>query len=156
MLVSGDQAVVEQFTPTLSGMTGKLLNLGDREGKAAAVKLMGNCFLVTLTVGLSETLALAKSMDLAVSDVAGLFDMWNPGAMLPARLKRMASGDHNQPSWELSMARKDTQLFINEADKAGVHLAILPAIAAEMDSWIAKGHGNNDWTVIGSNSVPKQ
>lgn len=155
MLVSGDQAVVEKFTPILSTMTGKLLNLGEQEGKAAAVKLMGNCFLVSFTAGLADTLALAKSLNLSVSDVSGLFDMWNPGAMLPGRLKRMTAGTFDQPSWELNMARKDTQLFMDSAAAGGGHLSIIPAIAAEMDRWIAKGHGNNDWTVIASDSIPK-
>jgi 3-hydroxyisobutyrate dehydrogenase len=53
------------------------------------------------------------------------------------------------------MARKDTQLFIDAAKKGNTHLAVLPAIAAEMDRWIAKGHGNDDWTVIGKDSVEK-
>jgi 3-hydroxyisobutyrate dehydrogenase len=51
------------------------------------------------------------------------------------------------------MARKDTQLFLDAAAKGGTNLAVVPAIAAEMDRWIAKGHGNNDWTVIGKDSI---
>lgn len=153
MLVSGDQAVVAQFTPTLSAMTGKLLNLGDETGKAAAVKLMGNCFLVAFTAGLADTLSLAKALGLSTSDVSALFDMWNPAAMVQGRLKRMTAGVYNQPSWELNMARKDTQLFLNAADQAGQSLTLMPAIAAEMDRWIAKGHGNDDWTVIGKDAI---
>jgi 3-hydroxyisobutyrate dehydrogenase len=48
------------------------------------------------------------------------------------------------------MARKDAGLMIGEAERAEVPLAVIPAIAAEMDRWIAKGHGNEDWTVLGS------
>jgi 3-hydroxyisobutyrate dehydrogenase len=29
----------------------------------------------------------------------------------------------------------------------------MPAIAEEMDKWIEKGHGNDDWTVIGKNAL---
>lgn len=153
MLVSGDQGVIGKLTPTLSAMTGKLLNFGAEEGKAAGMKLMGNCFLVTFTAGLADTLTLAKALNIPVSDIAALFDLWNPGAMLPARLKRMTAGTYDKPSWELNMARKDTQLFIDSAAKGGTNLAIVPAIAAEMDRWIAKGHGNDDWTVIGKDSI---
>ncbi|AXY73001.1 NAD(P)-dependent oxidoreductase [Paraflavitalea soli] len=153
MLVSGDQTVIGKLTPTLSAMTGKLINLGAEEGKAAGMKLMGNCFLVTFTAGLADTLTLAKALNIPVSDIAALFDLWNPGAMLPARLKRMTAGTYDKPSWELSMARKDTQLFLDSAAKGGTQLAIVPAIAAEMDRWIAKGHGNDDWTVIGKDSI---
>ena len=118
------------------------------------MKLIGNNFLVTFTAGLADTLALAKSMQIPVSDISSLFDNWNPGAMLPGRLKRMTSGDYSQPSWELNMARKDTGLFMEAADKAGIKLAVIPAIAAEMDRFIAEGHGGEDWTVIASDKLP--
>src|SRR6185312_6565751 len=45
MLVSGDQDVIKKAEPELSKMTGKLLNLGATEGKAAGMKLAGNLFL---------------------------------------------------------------------------------------------------------------
>lgn len=153
MLVSGDQTVIEMYTPTLSEMTGKLINFGDEEGKAAGIKLTGNCFLVTFTAGLADTLALAKALHIPVKDVAALFDMWNPAAMLPARLQRMTAGTYNRPSWELNMARKDTQLFIEAAGKGGMNLAMIPGIAAMMDQWIERGHGNDDWTVIGKDAI---
>jgi 3-hydroxyisobutyrate dehydrogenase len=153
MLVSGDQAIVGQFSSTLATMTGKLLNFGPEAGRAAAMKLLGNLFLVAFTTGIADTLTLAKGMHVPVSDLSMLFDNWNPGAMLPTRLKRMTSGNFSSPSWELSMARKDTGLFLQEAKKGGVTLAVIPAIAAEMDRWIQKGHGGDDWTVIAKDSV---
>ncbi|MET3877151.1 NAD(P)-dependent oxidoreductase [Chitinophaga sp. OAE865] len=153
MLVSGDQAVINTWEPALSKMTGKVINFGDITGKAAGMKLIGNSFLVGLTAGLADTLSLAKALEIPLSDVSSLFSSWNPGGALPARLQRMTSGSYSNPSWELSMARKDTQLFIDAANKSNVPLAVLPAIAAEMDRWIQKGHGNEDWTVIGKDSI---
>jgi 3-hydroxyisobutyrate dehydrogenase len=153
MLVSGDQVIVGQFSPILATMTGKLLNFGPETGRAAAMKLLGNLFLVAFTTGIADTLTLAKGMHVPVSDLSMLFDNWNPGSMLPTRLKRMTSGNFSSPSWELSMARKDTGLFLQEAKKGGVTLAVIPAVAAEMDRWIQKGHGGDDWTVIAKDSV---
>ncbi len=155
MLVSGDQAVVSQLEPVLSQMTGKVLNFGAEEGKAASMKLIGNLFLVTFTAGIADTLSLAKASHVSLDDLNTLFDSWNPGAMLPARLQRVAGGKYDQPSWELNMARKDTQLFIEAAAQGGTTLAVIPAIAAEMDKWIAKGHGGDDWTVIGKDAALK-
>ncbi len=51
------------------------------------------------------------------------------------------------------MARKDTGLMLHEAENGGVTLAVIPAIAAEMDRWIEKGHGSDDWTVIAKDAV---
>jgi 3-hydroxyisobutyrate dehydrogenase len=153
MLVSGDQQVAERFTPVLGPMTGKLLNFGPETGRAAAMKLLGNLFLIAFTAGVADTLMLAKGMHVPFSDLLMLFDNWNPAAVLPTRLRRMSSGDYSKPSWELSMARKDTGLFLQEAKKGGVTLAVIPAVAAEMDRWIQKGHGGDDWTVIAKDSV---
>ncbi|MCW3110230.1 MAG: NAD(P)-dependent oxidoreductase [Segetibacter sp.] len=153
MLVSGDQSVIEKLQPELSKMTGKLINFGPEQGKAAGIKLTGNLFLLSLTAGLSDALALAKAHGIAASELLNLFNNWNPGAAVPARLKRITEGKFNEPSWELNMARKDAGLMIDAAKEAGTNLAIIPAIAAEMDQWIAKGHGNDDWSVIAKDSI---
>jgi len=153
MLVSGDQAVIAKHEPALSKMTGKLMNFGPETGRAAGMKLIGNNFLVAFTAGLADTLSLAKSLEIPTTDIASLFDSWNPAATLSGRLKRMTSGDYSNPSWELNMARKDVGLFLEAAKQAGTNLVVIPAIAGEMDRYIAKGHGNEDWTVIGKDAV---
>jgi 3-hydroxyisobutyrate dehydrogenase len=153
MLLSGDEDLVNKLTPELTKMTGKLLHFGPEIGKAAAMKLVGNTFLVCFTAGLKDTLSIAKALEVPVADLFNLFDSWNPANMIQGRLKRMTSGDYSQPSWELSMARKDTGLFIDAAQKTGTELTLLPAIAQLMDSWIEKGHANNDWTVIAKDCI---
>jgi len=153
MMVSGDQAVISDLEPELSIMTGKLINFGTEVNKAAGMKLIGNLFLLTFTAGIADTLSLAKALGIPAGDVTALFDSWNPGAMLPARLKKMTGGTFNQPTWELNMARKDARLMIEAAKSGGVPLAVIPAIANEMDRWIEKGHGNDDWTVIAKDAV---
>ena len=65
----------------------------------------------------------------------------------------MTGNSFDQPTWELVMARKDTQLFLDAAKKGGKHLTVIPAIAKEMDRWIEQGHGHDDWTVIGKDAV---
>ncbi|PWT71603.1 MAG: NAD(P)-dependent oxidoreductase [Bacteroidetes bacterium] len=147
MLVSGDQTLLENLEKELSVMTGKLINFGSEPGRAAAMKLIGNCFLVGFTVALGDALTLAKSLDAPLSDVDNLFSEWNPARSLTARINRISQDDFSQPSWELNMARKDTWLFLQAA---GNHLEIIPTIASLMDRWITKGFGNHDWTVIAS------
>jgi 3-hydroxyisobutyrate dehydrogenase len=51
------------------------------------------------------------------------------------------------------MARKDARLMMEEAKRGGRELHVLPALAAEMDRWIAKGHAADDWTVIAKESL---
>ncbi|HLX91378.1 MAG TPA: NAD(P)-dependent oxidoreductase [Puia sp.] len=152
MLVSGDPALIERLEPELSGMTGKLLQFGSEPGKAAAMKLLGNNFLVCFTAGLADTLFLANALEVSVSDVTSLLESWNPSMILPARLKRIASGDFEDPSWGLSMARKDVGLFMKAVEKKGKSMTVIPAVANKMDALIAEGNGNRDWTIIGKQS----
>ena len=107
MLISGDQKVAKKLEPELSKMTGKLINFGDKEGKAAGIKLTGNLFLISLTAGLSDALALAKAHGIEAGEIGNLFNEWNPGSMVPARVKKITEGKFDEPSWELNMARKD-------------------------------------------------
>ncbi len=153
MLASGDQNVIAQLEPELSTMTGKFLNLGAQEGKAAGLKLTGNSFLISLTAGLRDALGVAKAHGIAADDVLHLLNNWNPGAMVPARLQKISEGTFNEPSWELSMARKDAGLMMNAASEAGVQLTVIPAVAAVMDEWISNGHGSDDWSVIAKDNL---
>ncbi|MBS1687184.1 MAG: NAD(P)-dependent oxidoreductase [Bacteroidetes bacterium] len=153
MLVSGDQEVIKKIEPELNKMTGKLMNLGSETGKAAGMKLIGNLFLLSLTSGIADALALGKAEGISAADVAGLLEAWNPAAMVPARLKKITDGKFDQPSWELNMARKDARLMMEGAKKGNTHLFVIPAVAEQMDKWIDKGHGSDDWTVIAKDSI---
>jgi 3-hydroxyisobutyrate dehydrogenase len=153
MMASGDRARFDALSPELSKMTGKLVDMGPRPERAAGFKLLGNLFLMFMTTGMADVLALAKAEGIAPADAAALFDQFNPGASLPARMKRMLEADYSNPSWELVMARKDARLMIEEAARAHVPLAVLPSIAAEMDRWIDKGHAHDDWTVVAKDAL---
>lgn len=152
MLVSGDRDVVARVTPVLATMTGKVVDLGPKVDAAAAFKLLGNCFLMFLTAGLADMLMLAKAVDVAPEDALSLFQHFNPGATIGARAKRMLDVDA-APSWELSMARKDARLILEEVARKELSLAAVPAIAARMDSLIAEGLGAEDWTVMARSAL---
>ena len=106
MLVSGNQDLVKKLEPHLSAITGKLINFGEEAGKAAAMKLTGNLFLVTFTAGIADTLSFAHALNISVSDLSQLFDNWNPGGSLPARLKRMTADDFSDASWRTGYGKK--------------------------------------------------
>jgi 3-hydroxyisobutyrate dehydrogenase len=153
MLASGDRARFDALAPELSKMTGKLIYLGPKPERAAGFKLLGNLFLMHMTTGLAEMLSLAKALNIPASEAMSLFESFNPGTTIQARAKRMLDADFAHPSWELSMARKDARLMMEEAQRGQVSLAVLPAIAQWMERLIAEGHGNDDWTVIAKDAL---
>jgi 3-hydroxyisobutyrate dehydrogenase len=155
MLASGDAARVERLRPALEKMTGKLVYFGAEPERAASFKLFGNLFLMFMTAGVAEVLTLAKALDVTPTDAVALFDAFNPGAQLATRAKRMTVGDFANPSWELVMARKDARLMLEEGERHGVPLPMLPAIAATMDRFIERGHAHDDWMVIAKDALTR-
>jgi 3-hydroxyisobutyrate dehydrogenase len=153
MLSSGDRTRFDSLAPHLEKMTGKLVYLGPDPARAAGIKLIGNQLLVVIGAGLIDTLALAKALDIPQDEIANLLSFFNPGSMLPARLERIRAADYANPSWNLAMARKDVRLMTEAAEAGQATLEALPGIAKAMDSWIAKGHAADDWTVIGADSL---
>jgi 3-hydroxyisobutyrate dehydrogenase len=147
MLTSGPQARYERLQPIIAPMTGKFLYYGEGDERAAAFKLFGNMMLVFITSGLADVFAFAESMGIAPLDAHALFDNFKAGGSIDARGKKMASGDFT-PQFELSMARKDVQLMLEEAERHGKQLSVLPAIAALMDRGIAAGYGNEDYGAV--------
>jgi 3-hydroxyisobutyrate dehydrogenase len=155
MLASGDAARVERLRPALEAMTGKLVYLGPGPERAASFKLFGNLFLMFMTAGVAEVLALAKALDVRPEDAATIFEIFNPGATIGARSKRMVGGEFASASWELVMARKDARLMLEEGARGEVPLPVLTAIAAVMDGFLARGHAHDDWTVIGKDAITR-
>ncbi len=153
MMVSAKEELFKILEPELSGMTGKLIYLGPIDGRAAGMKLLGNLFLLCMTAGIADILRLAKALDIPSSEVAALFDWFNPGALMPARVRRIIQADFDHPSWELKMARKDAGLMMNEASAGKFPLAFVPAVAKEMDRWMEMGMAEKDWTIIAKDGL---
>jgi 3-hydroxyisobutyrate dehydrogenase len=155
MLASGDRARFDALSPELEKMTGKLVYLGPQPDRAASFKLMGNLFLMSMTAGIADVLSLAKAVGVPAAEAATLFDVFNPAASMGPRVRRILEGDYANPSWELSMARKDARLMMEASEKGHTALALVPAIAKVMDRWIERGHAKDDWTIIAKDAVGK-
>ncbi|RYE93223.1 MAG: NAD(P)-dependent oxidoreductase, partial [Myxococcales bacterium] len=153
MLCSGDSWRFAQVKTALEGMTGKVVYLGPDPARAAAFKLMGNLFLMSVSAGLADTLTLGKALGIPAAEAATVFDVFNPAAALPARIQRVLGADFASPSWELSMARKDARLMLEAAAAGDAALAALPGIAARMDDLIERGHAHDDWMVIAKDAL---
>ncbi len=150
MLASGERSRFDALSPQLEKMTGKLVYVGPDPTRAAAVKLLGNHFILAVATGLMDTIALAKAMKVPQDQVRDLLAFFNPGAQADVRLARIRAADYANPSWNLGMARKDVRLMQEAVSAGDVPMVILPGLAARMDEEIANGHVADDWTVIAS------
>lgn len=150
MLTSGTRQELDALEPILATMTGKIVYLGERVDAAAIYKLCGNLFLMMLTGGVAEMLRLGKAHGVASTEIASLFDWFNPAAFAPSRAARMIAGDKKPASWELQMARKDARVMV---ESSGDALKLLPALIADMDRYIQSGHAKSDWTIFAKDGI---
>jgi len=144
MLVSGEKARHDALLPALQQMTGQVVYMGEAPERAAAFKLFGNLTLIGIMGVLGDVNRLAHAVGITTAEAFSLFKHFNPGQMLPARAARIESGDVRSPSFEVSMARKDVRLMIEEARRGGVELFVMPGVAAMFDAAIARGEGALD------------
>ena len=147
MLLSGSAAKHDALLPMLSSMTGKVAYLGEAPERAAAFKLFGNLTLLGIMGVLGDVNRLAHSVGISTADAFSLFEHFNPGQTLPQRAARIAQAKFDQPSFELSMARKDVRLMIEEAARGGQQLSMMAGLAAVMDQALDRGEGALDCTV---------
>jgi len=144
MLVSGEKSRHDALQADLQSMTGTVLYLGEAPERAAAFKLFGNLTLIGIMGVLGDVNRLAHAVGISTADAYSLFKHFNPGQMLPARAARIEAGQYGSPSFEMSMARKDVRLMIEEARRGGVELFVMPGVAAMFDAAIARGEGALD------------
>lgn len=144
MLVAGPRAQHDALLPVLQRMTGTVHYVGEAPQRAAAFKLFGNLTLLGLLGLLGDVNRLAHAVGIDTKDAFSLFDQFNPGATLPARAARITAAEFDKPSFEIAMARKDVRLMLEEAQRGGVELFVMPGLAAMFDAAIARGEGALD------------
>jgi 3-hydroxyisobutyrate dehydrogenase len=88
------------------------------------------------------------ALGIATEEAFSLFKTFNPGQMLPGRAAKIASGEFSPPSFEVTMARKDVRLMIEEAQRHGVELPVMLGVAAAYDEAIARGDGALDSSAV--------
>jgi hypothetical protein len=120
--------------------------------RLTSFELLGSA-AIDLPNARSSRLRVNEAMGVTPTEVAGLFEYFNPGAAVPTRFKRLTDADYDRPSWELGMARKDARLMQAEADAASIAPSMLPAVAARMNRLIAEGYAHDDWTVVAKEFV---
>ena len=143
MLASGPAERVARLRPIVEPMTGKLVDVGPGDARAAAFKLFGNMMLVFVVSGLADTFRFAQSLGISAVEAHGLFAEFKLTGAVDVRGKNMAEGNF-APAWELAMARKDVRLMLEEGARHGASFEVLPQIATFFDRAIAAGHGAED------------
>ncbi|TDC19320.1 NAD(P)-dependent oxidoreductase [Streptomyces sp. 8K308] len=144
VLAAGPRPARDPLAPVFSAIGSRTLWVGEEVGAASRLKLVCNSWVLAVTHGTAEALALAKGLGV---DPQGFLDAVEGGALdLPyLRVKAAAirSGEL-APSFAVDTAEKDARLILAAAESAGVRLDLAEAGADRFHRASRQGHGGED------------
>jgi 3-hydroxyisobutyrate dehydrogenase len=147
VVASGPADAHAPCEPVFDAIAKKTIWVGEA-GAGTRLKLVANAWLVSLVTGLAEAVALARALGL---DPQLFFDAIADGpldfAYARAKGREMIAEDF-VPSFALKLARKDADLALSAAQRAGVELPIAQAVAKQFERAADLGHGDDDLAAV--------
>jgi 3-hydroxyisobutyrate dehydrogenase len=147
VVASGPADAHAECEPVFDAIGKKTIWVGEA-GAGTRLKLVANAWLVSIVTGLAEAVALARALGL---DPQLFFDAIADGpldfAYARAKGHEMIAEDF-VPSFALKLARKDADLALAAAQRAGVELPIAQAVANQFERAADLGHGDEDLAAI--------
>jgi 3-hydroxyisobutyrate dehydrogenase-like beta-hydroxyacid dehydrogenase len=148
VMVGGTAEQLERLEPLLSCL-GRDVRLVGEVGKAAALKLALNQLIGSLTAAFATSLAFVRAEGIPPE----LFmEILRPSALyaptFDKKLGRMLDGEYSNPTFPLRWLRKDVELFRRGALEAGVSPRVADGVLDVIDSAMARGHGEADYSAL--------
>ncbi len=143
VLASGPEEVRERVQPLFDAIGAKTLWLGEA-GAGSRLKLVINTWLLALTEGLAEAIALAEALDVDPQTFLDAIDGGPVGAPYANIKGKLMMERDFPPSFPLELALKDARLALAAAEEQGLRLGALAAIAEQMERAVEAGHGKDD------------
>jgi 3-hydroxyisobutyrate dehydrogenase len=153
ILASGPTELRDGVQPILDAVGSKTIWVGEA-GTGTRLKLATNSWVLTVTEGCAETIALAQGLGL---DPALVFEAFDGGTLdLPYfRIKGKAIVERNfEPSFRLQLAAKDADLVVQAARRHELDLPLFATIQARMQQGAAE-HGDKDMSATWLTSAPE-
>jgi len=142
--LSGPPEARDAVRPVAEAVAAKVVDVGDRVGDATRLKLVLNAWVLFLTEGTAELLALAEA---AGFEPQRVLDSLAGGPLDSAYLQQkgaMVAARSFPPQFKLETAVKDVELVRELAARSGVDLALLDATAERFARAAELGHGSED------------
>ncbi|MEU5641768.1 NAD(P)-dependent oxidoreductase [Streptomyces milbemycinicus] len=146
VLAAGPEPARTVLAPVFDGVGGRTLWVGERgeEGAASRLKLVANSWVLAVTNGTAEALALAKGLGV---DPHAFLDAVAGGPLdmgyLKAKAELLLSG-RLEASFATRTAEKDARLIVEAGERTGVRLDVAAAGAERFRRATEQGHGDED------------
>jgi 3-hydroxyisobutyrate dehydrogenase len=147
ILASGPDDALDTCAPLFDAVAARTLRLGEA-GAGTRLKLIVNSWVLAVTHGTAETVALAQALGLDPALVIQAVD--GGGLDLPYfRMKSKLMIENDYPaSFSLDLAAKDARLVAEAAGRHGADLPLARAIAARFGEAEQAGLGDKDMAAV--------
>jgi 3-hydroxyisobutyrate dehydrogenase len=147
VLAAGAEDALDRCAPLFDAVGGRTLRLG-AVGAATRAKLVLNHWVLAVTEGIAETIALAEALGVD----PGVFLQAIEGGTLDigyAHIKGPGMIRGELPvAFPLKLALKDAELVLAAARKDGVDLGLAPVIRDRLARAADAGHGDDDMGMV--------
>ncbi|TQM85321.1 3-hydroxyisobutyrate dehydrogenase [Saccharothrix saharensis] len=146
VMAAGPRDVRPKVQPLFDAIGKRTLWVGEdgASGAASRLKLVLNTWVIALTHGVGESLALAKGLGV---DPAHFVDVVTGGPMDNGYFQLKSAAvltEDFTPSFTVDNAEKDARLVLDAAERAGVRMDSTAAGHARFARASARGHGGQD------------
>ncbi|MEV4927208.1 NAD(P)-dependent oxidoreductase [Streptomyces roseoverticillatus] len=146
VLAAGPKDALQALEPVFAAVGSRTTWLGDdaASGAATRLKLVINSWVLAVTHGTAEALALAEGLGV---DPAGFLDAVAGGPLDMGYLRAKAGlilGGDLTPSFTTAMAEKDARLIVAAGEQAGVRMDVAAAGAERFRRAVEQGHAQED------------
>ena len=153
VLASGPDDAVERCSPIFRAIGQRTVRLGPA-GQGTRLKLAVNVWVLALTQGTAEAIALAKALGLGLDQLLEALD-GSPTDAPYFRMKGKLMDEGEYPvSFSLKLAAKDASLMEAAATEAGVDVPMIRTIARRLAEGVDAGHGEEDMAATYRLSAP--
>jgi 3-hydroxyisobutyrate dehydrogenase len=153
VLASGPDDAIDRCEPIFRAIGQRTVRPGPA-GHGTRLKLAINAWVLALTEGTAEAVALGKALGVDLEKMLEALD-GGPTDSPYFRMKSKLMDDGEYPtSFSLRLAAKDAALMAEAAEKAGVDLPLVRTIAARLAEGVDAGYGDEDMAATFRLSAP--
>jgi 3-hydroxyisobutyrate dehydrogenase len=153
VLAAGDNDAIDRCEPIFRAIGQRTVRPGPA-GNGTRLKLAVNAWVLALTQGTAEAVALGKGLGVTLDQMIEALD-GSPTDAPYFRMKSKLMDDGEYPvSFSLRLAAKDAALMADAADEAGVDVPLIRTVARRLAEGVEAGYGEEDMAATYRLSAP--
>ena len=154
VLAAGPEDAVDRCAPVFDAIGQKVVRAGPEPGGATRLKLAINAWVLAMTQGAAEAVALGKGLGVELGEMIEALD-GSPTDAPYFRMKSKLMDEGEYPvSFTLRLAAKDAALMAEAAAQAGVDVPMIRTIAQRLAEGVDAGYGDEDMAATYRLSAP--